>query len=1174
MNESSFKHPRFVFRGLFFFFAALVVWLGLLPLRVSSQTNTGSNASSTNNLLVMIQGSVEVAKAGTDKWVTGKLNQPLSPADRVRTGERSRAEIFLANGMTIQKGEFSEIEIPPSPGVTFRKGLFNVLNRERGRNSEFKLPGATAAVRGTDFLVRVDGERAELTVLDGEVLLSNAAGEVSLTNMERGVVENGGAPRKTAVVEAVNDLIQWSLYYPGVLNPDELDFSSDEKNSLANSLNAYRSGDLLQAVAEFPWQTQPSSDSDRAYRAALLLSVGQVEKAQGLLKTIPGTSSSAQALGELIAAIKFEIWNRTSPPGSAAEWLAESYYLQSRYKLDEALNAARAATTNSPNFGFAWARLAELEFSFGHSTGAADALEKSLQLSPRNAQAISLKGFLLAARNKIPAAISQFDQAIAIDSALGNAWLGRGLCFIHQGRADDGLRELHVAASLEPQRSVLRSYLGKAFANAGDERHAEKELSLAKQFDPNDPTSWLYSALLNQERYRINDAVSDLERSQELNDNRRLFRSRLLLDQDRAVRGANLAAIYRDAGMFDVSVREASRAVASDYANYSSHLFLANSYSELTDPNLVSLRYETATFSEYLVANLLAPVGATTLSQQVSQQEYSSLFEHDHLGVSSSTTYLSRGDWQQEGSQYGTMGNSAYALDGIYRSFNGERRNNDLEQYVLSAQFKQQLTPQDSVYLQVIYNDFTSGDLRQYYDPQFSSAALRVTELQQPNLFVGYHHEWSPGVHTLFLAGRLNDTLTLREPSAIVTTIYRDNIGTPVTAISDPPDIFDLRYKNQLNAYSAELQQIWQIPNHTLIAGARFQTSEIETRDRLDYLGPRVTDPPVINPLTTQKNTADLVRANVYAYYNWQIVDPLSLSAGVSFDHLDYPQNVDSPPISSKQASKDQVSPKAGFIWTPCDSTSVRGVYTRSLGGLFYDQSVRLEPTQVAGFNQAFRSLFPDSLVGPVPGSEFETFQLGLDHKFKTRTYVVLDAAILKSKAERTMGVFEFFEFNNSPPAAASQTRQKLDFEEKSLTLTLNQLVGDRWSLGSRYRLSQSELDTKLPDVPTTVITNTHDRAVLHQLNLFTIYNHPSGFFAEAEALWWAQSNHGYIPDLSGDDFWQFNVFAGYRFPRRHGEITVGLANITDQNYRLNPLSLYGELPRDRTLVVSFKFNF
>ena len=54
----------------------------------------------------------------------------------------------------------------------------------------------------------------------------------------------------------------------------------------------------------------------------------------------------------------------------------------------------------------------------------------------------------------------------------------------------------------------------------------------------------------------------------------------------------------------------------------------------------------------------------------------------------------------------------------------------------------------------------------------------------------------------------------------------------------------------------------------------------------------------------------------------------------------------------------------------------------------------------------------------------------------------------------------------------------------------------------------------------------------------------------------------------------QFNVFAGYRFPRRSATITLGLLNLTDQNYRLNPLNLYNELPRERTLLARFQINF
>jgi len=93
-------------------------------------------------------------------------------------------------------------------------------------------------------------------------------------------------------------------------------------------------------------------------------------------------------------------------------------------------------------------------------------------------------------------------------------------------------------------------------------------------------------------------------------------------------------------------------------------------------------------------------------------------------------------------------------------------------------------------------------------------------------------------------------------------------------------------------------------------------------------------------------------------------------------------------------------------------------------------------------------------------------------------------------------------------------------------------------------------------------------------LSLFAIYNHPCGFFAEAQSLWYAQNNKGYGSSAPGDDFWQFNAFVGYRFPRRNAEVMLGLLNITDQDYRLNPLNVYNELPRQRTLALRLRLNF
>src|SRR5205085_8029036 len=115
------------------------------------------------------------------------------------------------------------------------------------------------------------------------------------------------------------------------------------------------------------------------------------------------------------------------------------------------------------------------------------------------------------------------------------------------------------------------------------------------------------------------------------NDNRVLYRSRLRLDEDRAIRAANLARIYSDAGLEEVAVREAARSVAADYGNYSSHYFLANSLNALRRANPSDLRFETATFNEYLLANLMGPAEGVLLAQPVSQQEYTRLFQRDYF---------------------------------------------------------------------------------------------------------------------------------------------------------------------------------------------------------------------------------------------------------------------------------------------------------------------------------------------------------------------------------------------------------------------------------------------------------------------------------------------------------------------------------------------------------------
>jgi hypothetical protein len=163
------------------------------------------------------------------------------------------------------------------------------------------------------------------------------------------------------------------------------------------------------------------------------------------------------------------------------------------------------------------------------------------------------------------------------------------------------------------------------------------------------------------------------------------------------------------------------------------------------------------------------------------------------------------------------------------------------------------------------------------------------------------------------------------------------------------------------------------------------------------------------------------------------------------------------------------------------------------------------------------------------------------------------------------------------PPIVASSTPERLEYEEENLSLTFNQLVGDEWSFGARYQVAFSDLQTIFKDVPKSVaptLADSRQKATLHQGQIFALYNHPCGFFGSIEGYWARQSNVGYTPDIPGDDIWQLNVYVGYRLRRNFGDITIGFLNLTDKDYKLNPLNYYNELPRDRTLLVRARLNF
>ncbi len=1100
------------------------------------------------------------------------MGDKIQWSEQVRTGELSRAAIELATGGVLRVSELTSLRLQPPPTgqagarskIDFGKGVAYFFSRSDAE-ADVETPTASLNIRGTEFVLEVGGDgKTTVTLLDGAVGISNSLGALDLKSGEQGIIEPGRAPRKTAVLDASNR-IQWFLYYPGIVDPAS--FANLTKGRFAKCHAAYQSGDLLGALESLPPAT---TSEEHRFSAAVKLASGRLDEVNADLAK-SDNHAVTDSLRLLIDVVKNPVKNQASikAPPTPEGRMALSYALQSRGDLDGALKAAKEAVAASPDFGLAWARIAELEFGFGRIEKANDALEKSLALSPHNAQAISLKGYLAISRNHLTAAQACFSQALAIDPALGNAWLGQGLAFFQARNRMAGLRSITIAAAVEPNRSFLRSYLGKALAESRRDARATNELRLAGSLDPGDPTPPLYQSLLDQRHNAYNRGIANLEKSIDLNDNRAIYRSSFLLDKDRSVRQANLASIYKNAGMTEASLEEARRSVINDYVNPSAHLFLSNSINAVRDPRRVELRNETPWFNELLIANLLSPAGSALLAQNISQQEYTNLFNPAPFTFSSVTRYRGDGEFLATGTLQQTFERTSIALDYDIFTADGYRPNQDVERYTSYFQLKHALTDNDSIYLNLKFQTYESGDLRQLYDQSTFDPDYRVEQKQAPVAIVGFQHKWSEEHKTLALGGLLTDDLRITDAGSRSATMITDpanpGLSTPLGFAAD------LSQHRETEVYFGEIQHIWSDEHQTLLAGARFDSGHFDTTNTF-------TNQAIANVLPSDPFTLgadpDYNRQVAYFYYTRELWRNFHATVGLAYDHIDFPLNTALPPVSDASEEKSKWLPKAGLTWSPGDDLTLRLGYARALGGVTFDESVRLEPTQVAGFTQSFRTLMNESEVGGVPAPLFDTAGASLLYRFPTRTYIGGEAFLRKAVAERGLGVLRV---NQSPLEFTDvlQLREELDYQEMGAMVYINQLIGEQWALGARYTYTRAELDRSFPELSSAGVTgfSSNEESRLHDAQAYLIWNDESGWFSRLSARFLSQDNSGYSTPRPGDSWTQFDFSIGKRFYDNRGSLEVGILNLTDEDYSHNPLISLPEFPRERTFFIEMRID-
>jgi hypothetical protein len=477
-----------------------------------------------------------------------------------------------------------------------------------------------------------------------------------------------------------------------------------------------------------------------------------------------------------------------------------------------------------------------------------------------------------------------------------------------------------MAVGLDSTNSLLRSYLGKAYFEEKRGPLDAKQFALAKQLDPLDPTPYLYDAIRLQSVNRPVDAMLNMEKSIELNDNRSIYRSRQLLDSDRATRGANLAQIYSNLGFEQLGLNQGYESLMFAPDNSSAHRFLSDAYIGVP-------RREIARVSELLQAQMLQDININPVQPSLAETNLSLLTRGGPFipGLNEYTPLFERNDIQFTGA--GLTGNEdTRGFEGIasalYDRFSisagafhyntdGWRPNAGFEHDIENFFMQAAVTPDLNVQVELRHRESQQGDLAFNFDPEFFSpdCADKVAVL----------------LGQCFLHTRENDTarVGLRyspSPNSDVLLSYIHNDQLDVVTFTP-----GFPFAGDFQGSQFESQYIYRGEWLNLVAGL----------GDTDVNG-------MVGPVGFEKVPEQFAHQHGYVYTNIKLPKPITWTLGVSYDDFE------DIPIEVKK-----VNPKFGVRWDITTNLSVRAAsFEWVKPPLIADRT--LEPTQVSGFNQVF----------------------------------------------------------------------------------------------------------------------------------------------------------------------------------------------------------------------------
>jgi tetratricopeptide (TPR) repeat protein len=941
--------------------------------------------------IVTAQGRVEHAQARLDVWTNARLFQDLFVDERVRTVAASRAAVLFIDETQVKLNAGAVLTVrqvrarggaaPTTFDLFEGEGWFRTKNPASGVT--VTTPAAAATIRGTEINVRVQpGAGTVLTVIEGTAEFANPQGSILVFAGEEATALPGQAPTKQVLLNPDN-AVQWVLYYPvGIPAYDLPDAATT--GAASAGFDQLRGGDAaaaLQAFGPAPadvWarigasiahtalgeaaqaravlEPGPASVADgltpaaavarHAQLAAALMAAGDAAGARAEIAAALVVDSTAPRPLALLSSIELQ-QNRAAEarraadtalaahPQSLSALLAASEAAQAAFDLGQAERHLDAAIGLDPRDVRALVNRARLRFGRGDTGGARTDAAAASAVAPSDGQVRSLQGLIRLADGDIGGATRDFEAAVSADPELGEPHLGLGLVHFREQRVNEGLLEMLTATLVEPKVSLYQSYLGKAYYQLRRFPEGLSALETAKRLDPRDPTPWLYASLYLRDQNRQVDALQELRQAIALNDNRAVYRSRLLLDRDLATKNVSLAEVYRQLGFEAWGAFEALRSLESDFTNASAHLFLGETYGNLPDRTQ-------ALGAELLQYFLYAPVNRNSFNNFA---EYTALLEQPRRQL------RAEGRIGNEGHGFGDLvlrtGNERFAhttfieiqrRDGFRPTARDDRRQafaqgklafDGATDLFFSATSVEGERGADEVLTETITSPTGPVLVRRYNEAPDPYETNRESNVEAA---AGFRRAWSPGA-TLTAAARIVDLEIEKDVNAPYFACGLFGIADeacPIRTIN--------RVTLPLRSTEWQVQQVARVGRHQLLLGADRFALEEET---LQYLATTVDGVPdfEVDLLVPAEDDATSVSVRDEV----QVTPWLHASAGVRYQRFAYTDRR----IEDLVRFTDWL-PMVGAALRVAPSTVVRAAAFRNRNSNFIGS--KIAPTTLAGF--------------------------------------------------------------------------------------------------------------------------------------------------------------------------------------------------------------------------------